>query len=86
MIFQDFGKKAYGLDVTQTDDEELALFGNLEGDVKKINLGDLTLKSEQSLHEGKEPRSSFIGAINECTYYSSNHKKELNFFSNEQAT
>ena len=77
LIFSEFGKKAYGLDVVHSLDEDYAFFGNLEGDVKAINLSDLTLKSEHSIHEGKEPRSSFIAALNESVFYSSNHKQEL---------
>lgn len=74
MIFTEFGKKTYGLDVVNSQDEDFAFFGNLEGDVKAISLNDLQLKSEYSVHEGKDPRSSFIGAINDSVFYSSNHK------------
>lgn len=41
MIFSEFGKKTYGLDVINANDEDVAFFGNLEGDVKALSLNDL---------------------------------------------
>lgn len=73
MVFSEFGKKTYGLDVVTQGGEDVAFFGNLEGDVKAIGLNDLQMKKDVSIHEGKDPRSSFIGAINDDVFYSSNH-------------
>lgn len=41
MVFSEFGKKTYGLDVVTQGEEDVAFFGNLEGDVKAIGLTDL---------------------------------------------
>lgn len=41
MVFSEFGKKTYGLDVVNCSDDDFAFFGNLEGDVRAISLNHL---------------------------------------------